>query len=101
MSYKQINKTEAREAINRVASTEDGQILLAVLCNECGFMSNLMSMDNPNKTQVLAAQRGVYARLRKVIRPEHLRKAEYDITIVEDEIKKKGEKDAIKKRLKS
>lgn len=89
MNYKKISKTEVKEVINRVASTEDGQIFLAVLCRECGFFSNHMSMDDPNKTQVLAAQRGVYAKIRKHIRPDLLRNAEYGIEIVEDEIKKK------------
>ena len=74
------------EAINRVASTEDGQIFLAVLQKECGFHSNFMSMDDPNKTQVFAAMRGVYAKIRKYIRPEHLLKAEYKLEIVEDEV---------------
>ena len=83
-----ITKTEVKEAINRVAGTEDGQIFLAVLCHECGFFRNLIS-DNPNQTQIFAAQRGVYAKLRQHIRPEHLRKAEYGIEIIEDEIKKK------------
>lgn len=85
---KQFNRSEIKHAINRVASTEDGQILLAVLAAECGFFSNKMSMDNPNKTQVLAAQRGVYAKIRNNIRPDLLRKAEYGIEIIEDEIKK-------------
>ena len=92
MTYKQISKTEVFEAINRVASTDDGQILLAWLCHECGFQRNIMSMECPNTTQVYAAKRGVYASLRKSIRPEHLLKAEYKIQIVEDKIEKKDAK---------
>ena len=86
---KRITKTEAREAIKRVASTEDGQILFAVLCHDCGYNNNYMSMDDPNKTQVFAAMRGVYIKTRNYIRPEHQWEAEYKIQIVEDEIKKK------------
>ena len=93
MSYKKISKNEVREAINRVASTEDGQIFIALLQEECGFFANLISMDNPNQTQVLAAQRGVYARIRKYIRPEYLLEAEYKIEIVLDKDSfKKAEK---------
>lgn len=84
MTYKQITRTEARQAINRVANSEDGQIFLAVLCKQCGFMSNLMSMEDPNITQVLAAQRGVYGAIRNQIRPENLLQAEYRIQIVDD-----------------
>lgn len=84
MSYKKVNNIEAIEAINRVASTEDGQIFLAVLQKECGFFANSMSMDDPNKTQVLAAMRGVYGAIRKYIRPEYLLKAEYKTEIVID-----------------
>ena len=73
------------EAVNRLASTEDGQIFLAILQRECGFFNNNMSMDDPNKTQVLAAMRGVYGKIRKYIRPEHLLEAEYRIEIVGDE----------------
>ena len=88
-----FTETEAREAINRVASTEDGQVFLAVLNDECGFHRNLMSPDDPNKTQMYAAKRGVYAKIRKYIRPEHLLKAEYNTQIVKDIPKKKGEDD--------
>lgn len=88
MTYKQVSKTDVFEAINRVANTDDGQILLAWLCHDCGFHKNMMSMECPNKTQVYAAKRGVYASLRKSIRPEHLLQAEYKIQIVEDKIEK-------------
>ena len=88
---KQITTKEAQEAINRLSSTEDGQIFLAVLCHDCGFMSNHMSMDDPNKTQVLAAIRGVYGRIRKNIRPEYLLKAEYRIKLVGDKVEKKSD----------
>ena len=89
MTFKQFNRTEIKQAINRVANTEDGRIFLAVLASECGFFKNLMS-DDPNRTQMFAAQRGVYAKIRNNIRPDLLRKAEYGIEIVEDEIKKNG-----------
>ena len=83
MGLIKVTKDEARESINRVAHTQDGKILLAVLQLECGFMHNLMSMDDPNKTQVLAAQRGVYAKMRKHIEPEALIDSEYRIQITE------------------
>lgn len=85
---RKISQSEAAEAINRCATTDDGQILLAVLQIDCGFMANLMSLDDPNVTQVLASKRGVYAGLRKYINPEFLIEIEYRIQIVKDKIKK-------------
>lgn len=84
-----ISKAEAYESVKRCANTEDGKILLAVLQRECGFMHNFMSIDDPNKTQVMAAQRGVYAKLRKYIKPENLIDIEYRINIVENQEEKK------------
>lgn len=88
-----VTKEEARESINRLAQTKDGKILLAVLQKECGFMNNLMSMDDPNKTQVFAAMRGVYAKMRRYIQPEYLVDIEYKISIIEDQPKKKPDKE--------
>lgn len=79
--YLKISEETARQAINRVASTDDGKILLYMLQEECGFMRNLMSSEDPHKTQVFAAKRGVYAKFRQYIRPEHLKSIEYDVEI--------------------
>jgi len=89
----QVSKTEASQAINRVASTEDGKILLAYLCAQCGFFNNLMDPSDPNKTQVLAAKRGVYGAVRQAINPQHLLQAEYGITIINDQPKKVSKND--------
>ncbi len=78
-----VNKAQAAESIKRCAETEDGKILLAVLQKECGFMSNVMSMDDPNKTQVFAAQRSIWAKLRNYINPESLIDIEYRIQITD------------------
>lgn len=78
-----ISKEEAKESIKRCAHTQDGKILLAILQQECGFMPNIMSLDDPNKTQVFAAKRGVWALFRKYILPEDLIDIEYRIQITE------------------
>ena len=83
MKQIEISKKELEQAINRLSGTEDGQIFLAWLCAECGFMSNKMNLSDPNVTQVLAATRGVYAKIRKFIKPQDLIKAEYGIIFKE------------------
>lgn len=90
-----IKEQEVLEAINRVTNTDDGQILMAYLChNICGFFNNIMSMDEPHKTQVFAAKRGVYGSLRKAVKPSNLVQIEYGIEIVLDQpTKKKVKKD--------
>lgn len=85
----EVSKAQAREAINRVAKTEDGKVLLAVLQYECGFLRNAMSIDDPNKTQVLASMRGVYGKIRKYIQSEALIDIEYKIKFVGDDHGKK------------
>ena len=88
----EVNKKQARECINRVSKTHDGKVLLAVLQHECGFMNNRMSMDDPNKTQVLAAMRGVYGKIRKYINTENLIDIEYKIKFTgDDAVKEKKE----------
>lgn len=88
LTQQKINQQEVLEAINRVTGTEDGQILMAYLCHICGFFSNLMSMDDPNKTQALAAKRGVYGAMRQSVHPHNLLKIEYGIELVKTQPKK-------------
>ena len=83
MKQKEICKKELEQAINRLTGTEDGQIFLAWLCAECGFMNNKMHPTDPNATQVFASMRGIYAKIRKFIKPQDLIKAEYGIIFKE------------------
>lgn len=83
-----VSVKEAGQAVNRVASTEDGKILLYMLQRDCGFMRNLMSMDDPNQTQVFAAKRGVWAHFRNYIDKKHRVDIENNVEVVNDAIKK-------------
>ena len=67
-------------AINRVCSTDDGKIVFAYLKEILGWDNVYLSSDEPNVTQYYAARRGVYAGLRKAIKPEHLKQIEFNYT---------------------
>jgi len=51
---------------------------------ECGYDRNLLDTNNPNNTQVLAAKRGVYAKLRALADPEDLIDIEFRFQIKEE-----------------
>lgn len=85
MKQIRIAPKELEEAVNRVSGTEDGQVFLALLCRESGFLSNKMNLNDPNHTQVLAAMRGIYAKIRKHIPQENLLKAEYGIIFTKED----------------
>lgn len=89
MKQLKVTTADVRESINRVAQTDDGKIVLAFIQKECGFMNNLMSYEDPNVTQVLAAKRGVYAMIRKNINPDYLVDIEYKIVIEQEQPTKK------------
>ena len=67
-----------KAALNHVAATPEGQLILAVLKDSCGWDMVYQAMDNPQVTQYYAARRGVYGSIRLLIRPEHLKKIEFD-----------------------
>jgi hypothetical protein len=71
-------------AITRIASTEDGQIFFNALKNTCHWDDILMASDEPQITQYYAARRGVYGGIRKLIKPEYLKKIEFDYQEKED-----------------
>jgi len=66
------------EALNRVASTDDGKIVLAILKESCGWDKTFLSSDNPETSHYYAVKRGVYGGLRQHIRPEHLMSIEFN-----------------------
>lgn len=92
MKQLRVTTADVRESINRLAQTDDGKIVLAFIQKECGFMSNLMSYEDPNITQVYAAKRGVYAQIRKCINPEYLMDIEYKIVIEQEQPTKESKK---------
>ena len=66
------------EALNNIAASEEGRIVLAVLKDSCGWDATYLSSEDPQVTQYFAARRGVYGSIRQHIRPEHLKKIEFD-----------------------
>jgi hypothetical protein len=67
-----------KAALNNIAASPEGQLVLAVLKESCGWDQVYLSSDNPQVTQYYAARRGVYGSIRQLIRPEHLKKIEFD-----------------------
>jgi hypothetical protein len=74
----EIDDKAFRDALNHIAALPEGQIVLAILKESCGWDDTILSSDNPQTTQYFAARRGVYGSLRKLIRTEHLKKIEFD-----------------------
>ena len=72
-----------KQALNAVAATVDGQILLAELKNYCKWDQTVKSQ-NPYDTQAFAERRGVYNYLRKDIDREYLKKIEYDYEVIKN-----------------
>ena len=76
----EIDKKRLEEAINQVASTEEGKILLAAIKQECGWESVIFDSD-PAKMHFHAGKRAVYVALRTFIRNEYLKEVEFNYTI--------------------
>lgn len=75
---KQIDDKEFIRALNAIASTEDGQIVLAILKDSCQWDKTYLASDNPTISHYYAVKRGVYGGLRERIRPEYLKKIEFE-----------------------
>jgi hypothetical protein len=75
---KQVDEKEFIRALNALASTEDGQIVLAMLKDSCGWDKTYMASDDPVVSHYYAVKRGVYGGLRERIRVEFLKKIEFD-----------------------
>lgn len=71
------NKTYL-EALNRVAASDDGKIVLSYLMRASGWDSTMVSTEEPKVTQYYAARRGLYGFIRKDIRDEYLKSIEFD-----------------------
>lgn len=73
-----IDKESYTKALNVVASSEEGRIVLAWMARGCGWFETYLSDSDPTVTQYHATRRGVYNSLRKHIEPEHLKLIEHD-----------------------
>jgi hypothetical protein len=67
-------------ALNRVAATEDGQIVFAILKDSCQWEQTYLASNDPVASHFYAVKRGVYGGLRQHIKSEHLKKIEFDYT---------------------
>lgn len=74
----EIDDKQFQQALNMVAATDEGRIVLAMLKDSCGWDATYLSSEDPQVTQYFAARRGVYGALRQHIRAEHLKKIEFD-----------------------
>lgn len=75
---KEIDESLFIAALNRVASTEDGQIVFAVLKDSCQWDKTYLASDDPTVSHFYAVKRGVYGGLRLHIKPDYLKKIEFE-----------------------
>ena len=73
----EIKDKTFQEALNRVAASDDGKIVLAWLKNACHWDATIMATD-PVITQQYAALRGLWGKLRSFIRVSYLKEIEFD-----------------------
>jgi len=75
---KEIDDKAFIGAINRLAATEDGQVVLAILKDSCQWEQTYLASNDPQASHFYAVKRGVYGGLRQHIKPEYLKKIEFD-----------------------
>lgn len=73
----EIDDKGFNESINRVAASDDGKILLATIAEWCGFGRVKIGPDLES-TYANANVERLYLMLRERIKPEHLKKIEFD-----------------------
>lgn len=81
-----------KEALNRVAATDDGKIVLAMIKDSCQWDMTLLDTSDPVRTLCYAVKRGLYGGLRKHINREHLKSIEYDYAIEKENIERVNKK---------
>ncbi len=65
-------------ALNEVAATDNGRIILSCLKEYCRFDGDIIAENSMENTYANATLRRAYLYLRNRIRPEHLKRIEYD-----------------------
>lgn len=81
-----ITEQTFREALARVAGSDDGRIVLAWLASYCFHTGSALEKGSLENTYANAAVQNVYRSLRSFIKPENLRKIEFDYTITKEEV---------------
>lgn len=84
---KKITEKNLKEAINQIAATDEGKVLLAAIMHQCNWNTTIVAAD-PVQTHYYAAMRGVWGGIRRNIKVEHLKKIEYDYVISTEKVKK-------------
>lgn len=75
-----------KEALNRVAASDDGKIVLAMIKDDCQWDMTVLDTTDPVRSMCYAVKRGLYGGLRKHINREHLKSIEYDYEIEKEEV---------------
>ena len=65
-------------ALNEVAATDNGKIVLAMLKDSCQWDATYLSSEDANVTQFYAVKRGIYGGIRQHINREHLIPIEFN-----------------------
>ena len=65
-------------ALNEVAATDSGKIMLAMLKDSCRWDATYLSSEDAHVTQFYAVQRGIYGAIRQHIKREHLIPIEFN-----------------------
>jgi hypothetical protein len=74
----EIDEKTFIDALNHVAATDEGKIVLACLKEYCRFDGDILAENSTENTYANATLRRAYLYLRNRIRAEHLKKIEYD-----------------------
>ena len=74
----EIDNKKFTEALNEIAATDSGKIILAMLKDSCRWDATYLSSEDPQVTQFYAAQRGIYGAIRQHIKREHLIPIEFN-----------------------
>lgn len=74
---KSITDKNLTDALNHIAGTEEGQLVLAYLKDWCGYGKD-KTRPRLEDTFANAATERVYINLRRMIRAEYLKKIEFD-----------------------
>ncbi len=74
----EITEKKYKEALNRLAKSDDGKIVLAVLKDICHWDMTYLDTESEIKNIHHATKRGVYGTIRRNIKPESLKIIEFD-----------------------
>ncbi len=65
-------------ALNAVAATDDGKLVLAEIKNSCHWDQTYLASDNPEVSHFHAVKRGIYGGIRQLIKVKYLKEIEFN-----------------------